>query len=137
MSAVERDLFGVGYDPGMDVSEVRLSVCLHGDQRTEFRREHPEYLPGDADDDDGQQRSCIPGVGENKTENCYFMMIFVRTFLFEFRVCEIFHSKYIFSTPAQKNTNILEIQIFVYRIYVTFPEVVNEWYCNIGLALHF
>jgi len=55
VTAVKRDLLGVRDHPGMDVAKVRLPVGLHGDQGTEFRRQHPQYLPGDADDDDGQQ----------------------------------------------------------------------------------
>lgn len=31
VTTVERDLFGVRDYPGMDVTEVGLPVCLHGD----------------------------------------------------------------------------------------------------------
>lgn len=55
VTAVERDLLGVRDHPGMDVAKVRLPVGLHGDQGTKLRRQHAQYLPGDADDDDGQQ----------------------------------------------------------------------------------
>lgn len=57
VAAVERDLLGVGDDPGVDRAQVALPVGLLGHQQAELGRHRLEDLAGGADHNARQQRA--------------------------------------------------------------------------------